>query len=155
MTATGGYLVAALVLFPAPLLPNERKVAHVAGLSEEDALRELGRQELTGNVIAREPHALVPPGNVVWQDPPAGVAVPRGDTIRLVVSAGAPRIAVPDVRGYDAELAQRLIAAAGLRVDLVDTVAMKSAPAGTVGGTTPAAGDSLPAGRGITLHVVQ
>jgi serine/threonine-protein kinase len=97
---------------------------------------------------------------VIWQDPPAGVALPRGDSVRLVVSAGPPKIAVPDVRGYDLDLAQRLITAAGLRLELVDTVAMKStpaglAPSGMVGGTTPAMGDSVVSGGGVTVHIVQ
>jgi serine/threonine-protein kinase len=160
VTAIAGYLVAALVLFPAPMLPSERMVAQVAGLTEEDAMRELERAGLVGALVTRQPHATVPSGMVTWQDPPPGVALPRGDSVRLVVSSGPPRVAVPDVRGYDMELAQRLIAAAGLRVELVDTVAMKNtppslAPSGLVGGTTPRAGDSVRAGGGLTLHIVQ
>jgi beta-lactam-binding protein with PASTA domain len=159
-TAIAGYLVAALVLFPAPMLPSERTVAQVAGLMEDDAVHELERAGLVGAIVSRQPHVLVPEGQVIWQDPPPGVAVPRGDSVRLIVSSGPPRVAVPDVRGYDMELAQRLIAAAGLRVELVDTVAMKStpsgiAPSGMVGGTTPRAGDSARAGSGLTIHVVQ
>ena len=38
-TAAAGYLVAALVFFPAPLLPNERQVARVTGMSEEEYSR--------------------------------------------------------------------------------------------------------------------
>ncbi len=158
--ALAGYLVAALVLFPAPMLPSERTVSQVAGLGEEDALRELERAGLAGAITSRQPHALVPEGQVIWQDPPAGVALPRGDSVRLIVSSGPPRVAVPDVRGYDMELAQRIIAAAGLRVELVDTVAMKLtpvglAPRGTAGGTTPRAGDSVRSGGSLTLHIVQ
>jgi serine/threonine-protein kinase len=158
--AAAGYLVAALVLFPAPILPNERVVVQVQGLGAEDALRELERAGLTGAVLARQSHARIPLGMVIWQDPPAGVALPRGDSVRLVVSAGPPKIAVPDVRGYDLDLAQRLITAAGLRLELVDTVAMKStpaglAPSGMVGGTTPAMGDSVVSGGGVTVHIVQ
>jgi len=157
VTAIAGYLLAALVLFPSPLLPSERAVANVQGLALDDAIRALQRRDLVASVATREPHTSVPAGSVIWQDPPGGVAVPRGDTVRLIVSLGASRVGVPDVRGFDIELAQRLIAAAGLRIDLVDTIAMKSAmaPSGTVGGTTPAAGDSVASGRGLTLHVVQ
>ncbi|MFI5281118.1 MAG: PASTA domain-containing protein [Gemmatimonadales bacterium] len=155
--AIAGYLVAALVLFPAPMLPSERTVGEVAGLMEADALRELERAGLVG-AVRRQPHALVPEGQVIWQDPPPGVALPRGDSVQLIVSSGLPRVAVPDVRGYDMDVAQRLIVAAGLRVELVDTV--KSTPAsiappGVVSGTTPGAGDSVRAGGSLTMHVVQ
>jgi serine/threonine-protein kinase len=157
LTAAAGYLLAALVLFPAPLLESERQVTQVFGLLEDDAIRALGRHQLMGEVTQREPHAQVPAGMVIWQDPPPGVTVPRGATVQLVVSTGPPKIAVPHVRGYALDLAQRLLTAAGLRVELVDTVSLKSpsAPSGTVGSTTPAAGDSLPARRGVTLHLVQ
>ena len=159
--AVAGYLVAALVLFPAPLLPSERTVAQVAGLMEDDAVRELERAGLVGAVVSRQPHAVVPEGQVIWQDPPAGVALPGGDSVQLIVSSGPPRVAVPDVRGYDMDLAQRLITAAGLHVELVDTVAAtKGAPAGLalsgmVSATQPRAGDSVRAGSGLTIHVVQ
>jgi serine/threonine-protein kinase len=156
--ALAGYLVAALVLFPAPLLPGERKVTQVAGLMEDDAVRELERAGLVGAVVVRQPHALVPEGQVIWQDPPPGVALPRGDSVRLIVSSGPPNVAVPDVRGYDVDIAQRLIVAARLRVEAVDTVKTTPsalAPAGVVGATTPRAGDSVRSGGGVTLHVVK
>jgi serine/threonine-protein kinase len=146
--------VAALIFFPAPLLPNEREVARVVGLSEDEATRELEHQALAPQIVAREPHPTLAPGRVLWQDPPAGVAVPRGTAVQLIVSGGPSKVLVPDVAGYDLEFAQRLIAAAGLKVELVDTVELKGAPSGFVGGSLPAAGDSVIAGRGVTLHLV-
>ena len=150
--AIGGYLVAALVLFPAPLLPNEREVPRVLGMRERAARGILAGAGLTVE-SGREPHPDAPPGTVVWQDPPPGVAVPRGKLITLTVSDGPPRVAVPDVRGLDVELAQRLLAAAGLRVEGVDSVDVKTPLSGVAMGTTPAAGDSLALGRGVIVHL--
>lgn len=152
VTAAGGYLVAALVLFPAPLLPNERGVPRVLGMSEREAARALAGAGLTLE-SGREPHPDAREGVVVWQDPPPGVVVPRGRLVTLTISAGVPRVAVPDVRGFDVELAQRLLAAAGLRLESVDSVDAKSLIAGVALGTTPAAGDSLPLGRGVIVHL--
>ena len=154
VTAAAGYLVAALWLFPAPLLPNERQVARVSGMSENDARRELERHGLAAEVTAREPSPGSGEGTVVWQDPPPGVAVPRGTTVKLILSSGLPVVAVPDVRGFDAMFAQRLIAAAGLRVEGIDTLDVKGVPPGAAGGTSPAAGDSVLLGRGLILHLV-
>jgi len=69
------------------------------------------------------------------------------------VSAGPPRAAVPDVRGLDQELAQRLIWGAGLRVEQVDSVPGSLQPAGVAVGTTPPAGDSLVVNGAVVLQL--
>jgi serine/threonine-protein kinase len=145
-TGAAGYLVAAVYLFPAPLLPNERQVPRVLDLPEAQARRDLEREGLTAAIAVREPHPTAPAGTVVWQDPPPGVAAPRGSAVRLTLSGGAPDVSVPDVSGYDVETARRLIAAAGLRAEVVDTVTVLPTPSGTVGGTEPAAGMRVPLG---------
>jgi serine/threonine-protein kinase len=100
----------------------------------------------------------VPPGShfyfvhSYYCDPAPGVAVPRGSTVALTVSEGPPRVAVPDVRGLDADLAQRLLAAAGIAVASVDTVA-GVLPEGLAAGTAPAARDSVAAGSAVILHL--
>lgn len=153
--AGAGYLVAALYLFPAPLLANEREVPRVLGLAEAAARADIGRQGLEAAVAAREPHPTADPGEVIWQDPVAGVAVPRGTRVTLVLSDGPPRVAVPDVRGFDEDLARRLLAAAGLTVDAVDSVLLKDVPTGVAAGTLPAAGESLQVGGGVTLQLAR
>ena len=150
-----GYLLAALVLFPAPLLPNERAVPRLFGEPYAVARGELARVGLAVEVAGREPHPTAPVGAVVWQDPPPGVTVPRGATVSLTLSAGPPRAAVPDVRGLDADLAWRLLWGAGLRVEQVDTLPGSQQPAGVAVGTTPAAGDSVTAGGTVVLHLAK
>jgi len=155
VTVAAGYLVAALVFFPAPLLSSERQVARVTGMSEGEARRELEKQGLAAEVTGREPSPTVPPGAVLWQDPTSGVAVPRGTTVSLILASGVPRVLVPDVRGYDIEFAQRLLAAAGLRVDGIDSLDVKGVLSGAAGSTEPAAGDSVQIGRSILLHIAR
>jgi serine/threonine-protein kinase len=150
--AGAGYLLAAVVLFPAPLLPNERSVPRLRGQTLEAARAELSAAGFVPEVAAHDPHPTAPAGTVIWQDPPPGVAAPRGDTVSLTVSEGLPSVAVPGVAGLDPDLAQRLLRAAGLRVELVDTVP-GSLPAGVAAGTSPAAGDSLRAGSPLVLHL--
>ena len=153
--AVAGYLVAALVFFPAPLLTNEREVSRVLGLSEREAARDLERNGLRDSVTARESHPSWPAGTVIWQDPPPGVAVPRGTLVSLIVSTGEPQVAVPDVRGYDQDIARQLLAAAGLRVDGVDSVDTKDVPSGIAGSTTPVAGERLATGRAVMIHLAR
>ena len=60
-----------------------------------------------------------------------------------------------DVRGFDESLARRLLAAAGLAVDIVDSVLLKDVPSGVAAGTLPTAGESLQVGRGVTLQLAR
>jgi len=151
-TALVGYLVAALLLFPAPLLPNEREVPRVVGATADEAARTLERQGLKSEVADRQRHATYAAGLVTWQDPAPGVAVPRGSVVSLTVSEGMLRTAVPDVHGLDAALAERLIWSAGLTVTSVDSVGSDQ-PAGVAVGTVPAAHDSVTAGGSVLLHL--
>ena len=151
--AGAGYLLAALVLFPSPLLPNERQVTRVIGLGADEARRELEERGLAVEIAGTEPHPTAAGGIVTWQDPAEGTAVPRGSVVTLTVSGGPPRVMVPDVRGLDLDLAQRLVLAAGLTVSAVDSVDEKSVMSGVAVGTDPAARDSLPMGRSVVIHL--
>ena len=151
-TALVGYLVAALLIFPAPLLPNEREVPRVIGATADEAARTLERKGLKSEVADRQRHAAFAAGLVTWQDPAPGVVVPRGSVVSLTVSEGMMRTAVPDVRGLDADLAQRLLWAAGLTVSSVDSVGSDQ-PAGVAAGTAPAAHDSVTTGGSVLLHL--
>jgi serine/threonine-protein kinase len=156
MTA-GGYLLAALLLFPSsePLLPNEESVPRVLGLEENEARVQLERAGFVADPVVREPHATVPAGFVTWQDPPSGVAATRGHRVTLTLSGGPPEVAVPDIFGLTLELAQRLVWAAGLRVETVDSVDEKGTLPGVAVGTTPDAGDSLPLGGAVAIHLAR
>jgi beta-lactam-binding protein with PASTA domain len=151
-TALAGYLVAALLLFPAPFLSHDREVPRVIGATEDDAARALEKKGLKSEVADRRRHATIAAGRVTWQDPAPGVAVPGGTVVSLTVSAGMLRTAVPDVHGLDAGLAQQLIWAAGLSVASVDSVASDQ-PAGVAVSTAPAAHDSMTTGGSVRLHL--
>jgi eukaryotic-like serine/threonine-protein kinase len=154
VTAVGGYLVAALLIFPAPLLPNERQVPRVIGAPVDDAQQTLRAQGFRPEIADRASHPTYAAGLVTWQDPSPGVAVPRGSAVALTVSQGAPRRVVPDVRGLDAEIAQRLLWSVGLTVGSVDTVP-GTFPSGVASATDPPAGDSVANGSSVRLHVAR
>jgi serine/threonine-protein kinase len=147
-----GYLVAYLLLFPAPILPGHQVVPRVLGLSLSEAREQVRQAQLEATDGGAEPHPTAPQGTVIWQDPPPGVIAPDGIKVTLVASAGPPKIPVPDVAGLDAGLAQRLVAAAGLTVSRVESV-QAAAPQGLAMLTRPSPGTVLAPGAGITLVV--
>ncbi|WP_200302944.1 Stk1 family PASTA domain-containing Ser/Thr kinase [Streptomyces adelaidensis] len=56
-------------------------------------------------------------GNVCKQTPDADTEVKKGDTIALVISTGAPKIAVPDVKGLDFDEAEAQLEDKGFEVE--------------------------------------
>lgn len=147
-----GYLTAYLLLFPAPLLHGRQVVPHVLGLSlseASDQLRKAGLQVQDGGA---EPHPTAPQGTVIWQDPPPGVSAPAELRVTLVSSDGPPKIPVPDVAGLEGELAERLIAAAGLVTSPVESV-QAAATRGIAMVTRPPAASLLAPGAPVTVVV--
>jgi eukaryotic-like serine/threonine-protein kinase len=147
-----GYLTAFLVLFPAPLLGGHGVVPRVLGLSLQEASDQLRKAGLQVQDGGTESHPTAPQGVIIWQDPPPGVSAPAGLRVTLVSSQGPPKIAVPDVAGLEAPLAQRLITAAGLGVAAVESV-QAAAPPGVVMLTRPAATTVLAPGAPVTVVV--
>ncbi|NIQ98985.1 MAG: PASTA domain-containing protein [Gemmatimonadales bacterium] len=147
-----GYIFAALVLFPAPIFAATIVVPRLLGMAQQDAEQTLTQAGLTVGTADFVAHPEVARGDVVWQDPPPGVAVTRGTPVDISLSGGPQRVPVPDLAGYDAALATQLILAAGLRVGYVDST-QAPVPKGVVVNTRPPAGTTLTPGRGITLVV--
>lgn len=147
-----GYVVAITLLFPAPIFPRSQQVPRLIGmpLSEaESELERLGLAVADADVLS---HPEIEQGRVVWQDPPPAVAVPEGARVALTVSRGPRPVQVPDVTGYERDVAIQLILAAGLTVARVDT-GLAPQERGVVVNTSPTAGRSLNPGSGVGLFV--
>ena len=149
--ALAGYLVAALVLFPAPIFVANATVPRVIGLPVDSAAEALSRAALKSKNVERMPHPRAPQGQVIWQDPPAGVVVNSGTVVELSVSDGPQRVLVPDVAGYDGVLARLLIESAGLAAAVEST--QTAAPKGVTVTTRPPAGAAVSPGGRVTLVV--
>lgn len=152
VTFFGGYLVAALVVFPSPIFASASAVPRVLGMTRQDAERALTEVGLAAGELDETTHPTLPRGAVVWQDPPPGVAVSPRAAVNLTVSIGPQRVPVPDLTGYDATLAGQLILAAGLRIRSIDST-QAPVPHGVVVNTRPPAGSTLLPGSGVTLVV--
>lgn len=146
-----GYLVAALILFRAPVFVTDATVPRVIGLAPDSARRALEGAELKSREAGRDAHPRAPAGQVVWQDPPPGTVVAAGTTVDLTLSAGPQRVPVPDVSGYHGNLARTLVEAAGLAVATEST--QTAAPPGVVVNSRPPAGAALVPGARVTLVI--
>jgi serine/threonine-protein kinase len=147
-----GYLIAATFVFPAPVFPHHQNVPRVLGLPIAEARRTITAAHFASADNGSEPHPTAPVGTVIWQDPPPGVEAPADMHVSLIVSAGPPRVPVPDVTGLDVALASRLITAAGLTVARVESV-QAAFPTGLTMVTRPVAATALAPRSGVGLVV--
>ncbi|MDH4043434.1 MAG: PASTA domain-containing protein [Gemmatimonadota bacterium] len=147
-----GYGFAATILFPAPMFAARHSVPRVIGATEEAARETLRSAGFGVGAVDRAPHATVPQGAVFWQDPPPDVVALEATDVALTVSTGPQRVPVPDVAGYDAEDARRLIEGAGLRVGSTESTQAPT-PRNVAVNTRPPAGATLPPGTDIVLVV--
>jgi eukaryotic-like serine/threonine-protein kinase len=90
-------------------------------------------------------------GGVVLTRPAAGTVLKADQVVTVVVSAGKPKVQVPDVAGQPVEAAQETLAAANLRAR-VERV-FDDRPPGQAVGTDPGAGSRAPWGSTVVLRV--
>jgi serine/threonine-protein kinase len=147
-----GYLVAVAWLSPVPLFSSDHAVPRLLDLPLAEAqarLAELGFRPRVGPARA---HPTIPAGRVAWQDPPAGTVLAANSVVNYAASSGPAPVPVPDVVGFSRQHAERVLAAAGLRIGSVDSVAADPEP-GVVVATRPAAGVGREPGETVDLMV--
>ncbi|MGW4440505.1 Stk1 family PASTA domain-containing Ser/Thr kinase [Streptomyces sp. NPDC004596] len=101
----------------------------------------------------RKPCDKQPKGNVCSQYPTPGTDVKKGDTIKLVVSTGAPEVAVPDVLGIQYDQAESQLKKKGFQVEKKTEVSDRTP--GVVTDQDPQGGTSRQKGTTITLTVAK
>jgi serine/threonine-protein kinase len=147
-----GYGVSALWLSPGSVFSKDHSLPRVLELPEGEARRTLTDLGFRPRLDGERPSDSFPRGTVIWQDPPPGTVLEPNAAVQLIISAGPTLVAVPDVIGMDLPQASRILAAAGVRVGVVDTVA-GSTERGVVTGTRPAAGVGRPRGSPVVVVV--
>jgi serine/threonine-protein kinase len=114
------------------------------------------QQQLLGlgvkSTVTTEVSETVPQDRVIRQEPAAGTKIGKDDTVALVVSGGAPRVAVPDAKGYSVGDAERRLQDAKLRYKTVDAYSA-TVPAGQVIALNPYVGTSVRQNSVVVLTV--
>ncbi|MFF8677407.1 Stk1 family PASTA domain-containing Ser/Thr kinase [Streptomyces sp. NPDC015237] len=92
-------------------------------------------------------------GNICNQDPKQGTSVDKQSTVNLVVSTGAPKVAVPNVIDKDVDTATEQLENKGFKVETKQTES--SQDEGTVLSQDPDPGSELEKGSTVTLEVAK
>ena len=131
--------------------PEVHTLPDVAGLSERQAEIVLVRLGFDVDVESREDP--IPAGRAIETRPPAGSELAVPGRLVLVVSKGAPIVAVPDMRGLHIDDAVRILADAGLELGSLSFDPGAVEAPGRIVGQYPPEGYSLRAGDGVELRV--
>jgi serine/threonine-protein kinase len=142
----------------------------LSGLTQAAAQAALTAAGFTVGTVSQLSSATVPAGQVISQNPKAGVKAARGSSVDFVVSTGSPApslspsptpsssasaalTAVPNVVLMDSGSALNTLSDAGFAVAIKQIGS--SQPAGTVLKTSPAAGVLAPVGSTVTMTVAK
>ena len=144
-----GYLES-VRMYPAPLFPKDHALPRLLDLGITEAQKQLTSQGFRIRIADEEPDPRLPKGKVVWQDPAPGTTLPAGSTVTLTPSAGPAQIPIPDVIGFEATEARKVLLAAGFATGEEDSVT-SGIDVGAVVATRPAPGAARDAGSPVDL----
>lgn len=122
--------------------PGSVSVPSVAGLTEQQAKRELKQQRLKVGRTITEASATVPPGEATRTDPQSGQSLPVGSSVTLFVSSGPASVPVPDVTGQSQATASSTLQGAGFTVTSTSQESSTVTP-GNVISQSPSGGSNV------------
>jgi eukaryotic-like serine/threonine-protein kinase len=133
--------------------PSEVRIGALAGLTREEAEAQLVQDGLVlGQVSEEDTTNANQVGTVLRSDPAAGVTVPAGTPVALVIGREVTTVAVPDVAGQSLDQARQTLQSAGF-TDVRDEEVDGGGEEGDVLGTNPAAGQRVQPGTAVTIQV--
>lgn len=132
---------------------NQTTVPQLIGATEQRALAELKKAELTAEVSQRLFSDTVEEGYLLSVSPDSGTKLAKGSTVSLVVSKGPEKFAVPSVSGMSVTDATVAVTELGLKIAQTEKKFSSVVTKGDVIGTDPDAGTKLLKGSSVTLIV--
>jgi serine/threonine-protein kinase len=142
-----GYLLFAR---PFPGLSSGVVVGDYTGMTQAEAQETILNAGLRTR-FTKSASETVAPDHVIRQSPLAGTKVERNQVVELFISNGKPLLGLVDVRGYNANDAQRTLQQAGFAVMLLRRY--DNTVADTVVDQLPKAGAKVPEASRVTLIV--
>ncbi|TXJ81892.1 Stk1 family PASTA domain-containing Ser/Thr kinase [Streptomyces lavendulae] len=135
---------------------NEKPtVPSFVGMSEKDARNTAANVDLKVTVSDRKRCENEPKGMVCAQDPAKGTKVDKNTTVGLVISTGAPKVAVPNVLGQTFDAAQSALTVDKYQFKVNRKDEVSTQPAGTVIRQSPDLGTEVEKGATVTLTVAK
>ncbi|HOH49649.1 MAG TPA: PASTA domain-containing protein, partial [Candidatus Hydrogenedentes bacterium] len=115
-----------------PVPTGDNEVPNVVGMTQAEAEAALTGAGLTVGTVTEVNSGTVPAGQVISQNPAAGLMVADGTPVNLVVSKGGTTVTVPNVVGRSQANAQAALTGAGLTLGTVTQQCSNTVAAGNV-----------------------
>ncbi|WP_406007902.1 Stk1 family PASTA domain-containing Ser/Thr kinase [Streptomyces sp. NBC_00637] len=128
-------------------------VPSLLGQVQADAEKQLTNSDLKLGTVTQKACEDQPKGKICDQDPDPATKVDKDSTVNLVVSTGAPKVAVPNVIDKDVEAATKQLEDKGFEVETKQTES--SQEAGTVLSQNPDPATELEKGSTVTLEIAK
>lgn len=129
------------------------EVPALVGQTQDDAEQLLTNSDLKLGTVEQKPCEDQKKGSICAQDPEQGTSVDKESTVNLVVSTGAPKVAVPNVIDKNVDEATKQLEDKGFEVETKQTES--SQDEGTVLDQNPEPGKELEKGSTVTLEVAK
>jgi serine/threonine-protein kinase len=124
--------------------PGSRVVVpSTIGGSFDEAVGVIGPLGLTAVVVENRFDEEIPKGKIIESIPAGGGKVDAGGTVKLILSKGQERYAIPMTKGLTPEAAQTALKKYPLQVGTVNEVFNSEIPKGFVVSTSPVSGTSV------------
>ncbi|GAV45083.1 Stk1 family PASTA domain-containing Ser/Thr kinase [Streptomyces acidiscabies] len=134
---------------------NTTAVPSFVGQTEQQARQTAVNGDLQVAVAEKKPCENAETGKVCSQVPAAGATVDKQTTVKLVISTGAPKVAVPSVLGEDVDKATEKLEGDEYQFNVKTVTQESTEEPGKVLAQDPKLGDQVEKGSTITLTVAK
>jgi serine/threonine-protein kinase len=133
----------ALIAFGAFHVINQVTVPQLVGKNVDQALSDLSKVQLHGVVADEVFNEITAAGTVLSAEPKSGESLSKNSDVKLVVSKGPEKVAVPNLAGLSNTDAIAALTSARLALGSIAEEFSETAPLGTVISSSPASGKKL------------
>ncbi|WP_406158906.1 Stk1 family PASTA domain-containing Ser/Thr kinase [Streptomyces sp. NBC_00882] len=130
-------------------------VPNIVNQSRADAEKQLGNVDLKVGEVTQKACENTAKGNICEQTPTGGTKVDKNSAVNLVVSTGAPKVAVPSVLGLNVDKATEKLEGDKYQFVVKTKQEVSTEKAGTVTGQDPELGAEVEKGSTITLTIAK
>ncbi|MGV9942574.1 Stk1 family PASTA domain-containing Ser/Thr kinase [Streptomyces sp. NPDC003401] len=130
-------------------------VPTLVGKTQAEATQQLTNVDLKVGTVTQKPCEDQAKGNICEQDPAPKAEVDKQSTVNLVVSTGAPKVAVPSVLGKSLEDAKKVLEGDQYELVVETKDEISSEEPGTVLDQDPKLGSEVEKGSKVTLTIAK
>ncbi|MFJ4786049.1 Stk1 family PASTA domain-containing Ser/Thr kinase [Streptomyces sp. NPDC088794] len=134
---------------------DEVPVPNLVSLSQADAEKQLTNSELKLGDVTKKPCADQAKGTVCSSSPASGTTIKKGTAVSLVVSTGAPKVAVPSVLGKSLDEATDILEGDDYKFVIKTKTQVSTEDPNTVLEQNPGLGKEVEKGSTITLTIAK